>query len=146
MSECKEKKREVTQKECVATWEGTLRHFGINRTVSDWENTQIIRAALKYGEDMVELALFGARFEKKTEKFDPKDYLSLARILEKDRQGVARIDLYANAGARQRANAQSEAGQRAAASETLSVERTDPKRVREIIANAFRPIPQVKGE
>lgn len=124
--------------DCMKTWRGTLEHFGISRGVSQWEETQIARAERIYGAELVELALFGARFEKKTDKFDPKDYLSLARILEKDRQGVARIDLYANAGDRKRKSLQPSTPQEPEI--PTEQKRTDPARVREIIANVFKPV------
>lgn len=125
---------------CVQTWQATLAHFGIARNVSAWERTQIGRAAQNYGSEMVELALFGARFEKKTENFDPKDYVSLSRIIEKDREGRLKIDMYANAGARKRKTASPVAPKSSEPEQEQYV--TDPKRVREILGKAFGGISQ----
>lgn len=64
------------------TWKGTLRHFGMGRTLLPIEQVQIARAIQAYGAKAVSLALLGARSEPRSESFNPANFLSLTRIFE----------------------------------------------------------------
>lgn len=88
-------------KKCIEAWKETLRSFGVVRNINLMEETAIARAIKQYGSEFVELALFGARFEKQTKDFNPRDHLSIGRILTR-KDGVERIDKFANLGSAQR--------------------------------------------
>lgn len=62
-------------------WKTTLKHFKAERELIPGEDLEIARAASRYGAENVRLALVGARFEEKTETFDPGKNLKLQRIL-----------------------------------------------------------------
>lgn len=66
------------------------------------EELEITRALQSQGFEIVELALFGARHEEKTQSFDPGKHVSIRRVLGKDAQGQSRIDKFANLGAQKR--------------------------------------------
>lgn len=84
------------------TWIQTLAHFGItDRKISPMEEQMIARAIQRWGVETTDQALYGARFEKATEKWNPKEHVSLSRILERDKQGNWRVDKFANLGAQQ---------------------------------------------
>lgn len=73
---------------CAEAWLKTLEHFKQKRRLIPGEDLAIQRAILRYGADLVELALIGLRFEKKTEGpdgFDPAQHVYLDRILRADR-------------------------------------------------------------
>lgn len=85
---------------CCKTWEGTLFHFGIHKkTWSPKEREMIARAIQAHGAEYVDQALYGYRFRERFEKFDPKKNVSLANCLERDRDGVLRIDKFVNLAA-----------------------------------------------
>lgn len=85
---------------CAQTWGQTLTHMGTKRAVGPTEELAITRAIQAHGAEMVDLALFGARFEKATDNFNPKDHVSIGRVLERDKFGKLKIDKFANLGAR----------------------------------------------
>lgn len=87
---------------CKATWQGTLDHFKTGRRVSLAEETIIGRAIRTNGAELVDLALYGARYEPKYDDFDPKTHVSISRVLEPDREGKIRIDKFANWGGQAR--------------------------------------------
>lgn len=87
---------------CVKTWVGTCQHFGISKIVADHERTEIFRAMQRFGAEYVDLALFGARFEKPTEGFNPADHLSLGRIFGRNKSGVLQIEKFNNLGEKNR--------------------------------------------
>lgn len=68
---------------CYQAWLDTLSHFKAGRrNLLAEEQTQIVRAVQRCGSDSaVKFALIGARYEPKTEKFDPAHFLKLSRIL-----------------------------------------------------------------
>jgi hypothetical protein len=84
---------------CKATWKETLLRFEIDRNLSPAEELEIVRAIQRNGADFVELALYGARYEKAVEGFKPAEHVAIARILLPDREGRLRIDKFANLGA-----------------------------------------------
>lgn len=70
---------------CTETWHETLDHFRCgrpNRTLIPGEDVQIARAIQRWGAKPVELALFGARFEPKDDRFDPSKFVRLKRYLD----------------------------------------------------------------
>lgn len=71
--------------ECVRTWHETLDHFRCGRpkrTLIPGEDLLIGRAIQRWGYKPVELALYGARFEPKDERFDPSKFVRLKRYLD----------------------------------------------------------------
>lgn len=76
------------------TWKETLKHFGIERGISIVEESLMGRFLQLCGFETVDLALRGARFEAKTERFDPANHVSIGRVLQR-----GRIDKFANLGA-----------------------------------------------
>lgn len=94
---------------CKRTWIETLTFFGVPRTLMATEELEIGRAILKYGAENVQLALAGARFEPKTEGFDPKKYISIGRILTRDKDGKERIDRFISYGIEARTKTQAKA-------------------------------------
>jgi len=88
------------------TWKGTLKHFKIVRdNLTDDEKQAIARAVQRHGVEIVDMALYGARYEAKTENFDPGQHVSIQRVLKPDRNGVSRLDKFANLGAANKASA-----------------------------------------
>lgn len=84
---------------CKETWAQTLKHFGIDRPLTLYDESTIARAVIKFGGETVDRALYGARFEPKTDKFNPKDYLGLSRIFSPDKFGNYKIDKFVNLAA-----------------------------------------------
>ncbi len=82
---------------CSRTWIETLGHFKIQRPLNASEETEIIRAIQRWSVEYVDTALYGARFEPKNKDFDPKDHISLGRVLNKDR-----IEKFVNLGTREK--------------------------------------------
>lgn len=82
-----------------STWLGTLKHFKIERSLSESEKLEIARATQRHGTEITDLALYGARYEAKTDNFDPRQHVSIQRVLKPDRNGVSRLDKFANLGA-----------------------------------------------
>lgn len=68
--------------EAVGVWKQTLKSFGKLRELNPSEQTQIARAIQRYGYDYVSRALLGAKNEPKSEKYNPKDHVSLQRTLD----------------------------------------------------------------
>ena len=63
-------------------WLGTLESFGVDRKhLGNGEDIALLRAIQAHGPDEVALALEGARYEPKTETYDPADRPRLERIL-----------------------------------------------------------------
>jgi hypothetical protein len=87
---------------CKEQWLQTLRHFGIHRGISMLEEVEIAKAIQRHGYEMVELALFGARFEPRTPEFNPANYVGIGRVLTRDDEGRERVDRFANLGSQRR--------------------------------------------
>lgn len=67
----------------VEIYRETLRHFGQRRTLLETEKLAIGRAIQQYKSAKgVELALIGARYEPRSEKFNPADWVDLNRYLD----------------------------------------------------------------
>lgn len=62
-------------------WLDTLKHFGVSRSLNQYEDVLIARAIQRHGVDSVVRAMIGARHEPKTDNFDPAQHVSLTRIL-----------------------------------------------------------------
>jgi hypothetical protein len=71
--------------ECMAEWRKTLEHFGIDRPMGERDQIEIARAIQTYGADWVLLAMQGARKQKASPRFDPKNFVSLRIYLHRDR-------------------------------------------------------------
>lgn len=71
--------------DCLEEWRSTLKHFEINRPVGERDELTVARAIQEFGSDWVILAFKGARKQTKGAKFDPKNFVSLAIYLHKDR-------------------------------------------------------------
>lgn len=78
----------------ISTWKETLKHFGINRDTGLHYGAEIGRAVQAFGAESVKLALIGARYEKGSEGFNPKNHISIHRVLD-----PARIEKFINLGA-----------------------------------------------
>jgi|GEM_PF-3430608 len=100
---------------CIEAWLGTLDHFGAGRpgrTILPGEDTLIFRAIQRcQGVIPVELAIEGARYEPKDERFNPAKFLSLRRILNPDN-----LERFMNLAVQER-HKQREAAERRAAVE-----------------------------
>lgn len=70
---------------CLDEWRGTLRHFQIERAVSQRDELAIGKAIQDYGSEWVLLAFQGARKQTKSPRFDPKHFVSLSIYLHKER-------------------------------------------------------------
>jgi len=69
---------------CFEEWGTTLKHFGILKDPRLDELT-IARLIERYGCDQTLLALRGARFEPKSEKYDPAKYCSITRVAKPEK-------------------------------------------------------------
>jgi hypothetical protein len=72
--------KEIAQ--CTDVWLGTLKHFKIYRPVLPYENMKIAQLVKQYGYIAAMYALTGMRFEKKTDSYDPGNYLAIARAFD----------------------------------------------------------------
>lgn len=84
--------------DCVLAWKQTLEKFGHKRPVAEDERQMIGRYIQRKGAENVRLALIGARYEPKTETFDPKKYVSLDRIFLKRKDGKDPFLVFVNWG------------------------------------------------
>lgn len=67
---------------CVEAWGNTLKHFKINRPVLPHESMKIAQLMKQYGHIATIYALVGMRFEKKTDSYDPANFLAIARCFD----------------------------------------------------------------
>lgn len=79
--------------ECLSVWAETLTHFGIARDTKR-DEVQIARLIQAHGIEATKAALRGARFEAKTDSFDPKRHVSIFRVSK-----PANFDKFVNLGA-----------------------------------------------
>jgi hypothetical protein len=79
MNEAESKNKEEYMA-CEKVWKETLEHFGIYRPVLPFEKMKISRLIKQYDYVSVIYALTGARFEAKTENFNPANHVGLSRI------------------------------------------------------------------
>jgi DNA-binding transcriptional regulator YhcF (GntR family) len=69
--------------ECISVWGKTLEFFKVSK--DPWlDETGVARLVLVRGHENTKLALLGARFESKTETFDPGQHISIRRISKPD--------------------------------------------------------------
>lgn len=110
-----------------------------------------MRAIQKHGAESVELALFGASFEPKTEKYNPQDYVKISRILRPDAKGEERIDRFVNLGSQARAKQENQKKATARLIEMRTAAQgvapdewaeQDPDKVREIIRGITKEMPR----
>jgi len=71
-------------KPCIEEWRKTLIHFSKTRD-PNLDELEILRAVGRYGVERVCRALAGARFEPRTEKFDPSKYVRIKRYLKPEK-------------------------------------------------------------
>lgn len=71
--------------QCKAEWKKTLVHFEIDRALGERDEFALAAAIRQSSADWVRLALIGARQQKAGPRFDPKQFVSLAIYLHKDR-------------------------------------------------------------
>lgn len=81
--------------QCAEIWGETLTVFGINKEPSS-DQFEIARLLQTHGFTNTKLALLGVRFEAKTEKFDPKQHVSIRRLRKPDL-----FEKFVNLGARE---------------------------------------------
>jgi hypothetical protein len=85
---------------CKETWKQTLKAFQVKRNPSAEEETQITRSIQSQGFEYTNLTLLGARFETKTENYDPKKNVSITRVLfGRNKQGIPFHEKLSNLGA-----------------------------------------------
>lgn len=93
----------VTKEEIEAgkeVWRETLKAFQVRKNLSPQDESQIARAIGEYGLEYTKLALLGARFEPKTENYDPRKYVSITRVLfGRNKQGIPHHEKLSNLGA-----------------------------------------------
>lgn len=68
--------------ECVTVWSETLKRFSATRPILPSEKAALGRAIQAADVESVKLALYGSRFEKGTETFNPAQHLSVHRVLD----------------------------------------------------------------
>ena len=133
---------------CKQVWGETLRFFGQPRPITRSEEEMIGRAIQAEGEEIVRMALLGARFEPVIEHFNPALHVDLARILLKDREGKPRIQRFVGLGAqylaREAKRKENEARMRApahvsmAAAPDLTPDPEGMAKIREIVSRIGR--------
>ena len=81
----KERKKEVIQKpnELFDTLSETFRHFGIQKDPK-FDEVNLTRLIQANGMEKCRLAIVGARFEDKTDTFDPAKHFSIRRLMKAD--------------------------------------------------------------
>lgn len=68
------------------TWCETLKHLGVaSRSINPAQERSLQLGIHSLGLETVCLALEGARYEQKSERFDPRAHLSIDRVLHRDR-------------------------------------------------------------
>ena len=78
-------------------WCETLKYFNIDPGgISPPQESSIARAIKSLGYENTVLALEGARYEPNHEKFNPKQHLSIERILHRDAKGQSRWEKFVN--------------------------------------------------
>lgn len=116
--------------DCVEVWAETLKRFKAQRPILPAEKAAIGRAIMANENDPepVKLALYGARFEQGSDKFNPAQHLSVHRVL--DPKNFAR---FASIGAQERGKRQPSQPSPAAQSEVYQApqeqETVDPEKV-----------------
>jgi len=95
--------------EAYAIWSETLRTFGVPvAEMSQLQEAALARAIRHLGLQDVLLALEGKRYEKGNEKYDPRSYLSVDRVLHRDKNGRTRCEEFKNMALAARAKAEAE--------------------------------------
>ncbi len=78
-------------------WCETLKSFNLkSQPISVYQQSSLARAIKSLGIETVCLALEGQRYEKATDAWNPKDHLSLDRVLHRDAKGQQRWEKFAN--------------------------------------------------
>jgi len=77
-------------------WGETLKHFGCSSNPL-LDRYEIVRCAKRHGVEATKLALIGARFEPKSDRYDPAKFLSVKRVL-----GPKQFDRMRNLGSQVR--------------------------------------------
>lgn len=114
-------------------WEQTLAHFKAKRPVLERERVKLARMIQEHGFKVVEFALVGQRGEKPNENFDPAQHLSLNRIF--DPQKIERfINMGSQVQTKQTQPRRDSTND--APADPMDIP-ADPKRLREILANAM---------
>jgi hypothetical protein len=85
-------------KKCFETWKETLRWAGSPRELTEGEKQSIVRAIQREGAENVETALYGVRHQPPIEGYNPKAFVRIDRVLEKDKNGVCKFGDYLNWG------------------------------------------------
>lgn len=82
-------------KVCLDEYRKTLDHFRIKRGTRIFDELEIARAIAQWKGDyeFVRLAIVGARVERQSDRFNPAEFCSLARILD-----PKKIEKFANLG------------------------------------------------
>lgn len=93
------------------TWLDTKRSLGqLDPRWNALEEREVARAIQAYGFEMVDAALFGARFEPSNDKFNPRDHIDVQRVLWPDpKSRIERITKHVERGQAARAKANAEA-------------------------------------
>lgn len=131
---------------CKQMWLETLKFFGQERPILRIEEEMIARAIQKESVEAVLLALFGARYEPRSERFDPASHVDLARVLTPDFSGKPRIQKFVGYGSRARASMDREnqaRESREALPQDLTPSEEGIAKVRDILSRVSRPIPKV---
>jgi hypothetical protein len=96
----KEKEKENTSDLiCQAwdVWQETMIFFKLpKQNISPHQESSLARAIASLGIETVLLALEGQRYESGSDKFNPRDHLSIDRVLHKDSKGQQRWEKFAN--------------------------------------------------
>jgi hypothetical protein len=84
-------------RELYEEWGRTLKTFGIQPSaMNPLEENSIGRAVHKLGFETARLAIIGQRYERPTEKFDPRSHLSIDRVLHRGARGNQNWERFKN--------------------------------------------------
>lgn len=133
---------------CVETWNATLAAMKLPRKATEHEKQVIFRAVKNAhafgGIEQIDLALYGARHEPKSEDYDPKDYADAARVLEPNKKGKSLFTKFIGWGSTGRAQAQAKK-EKPAALKPVEGEAPNPEVVRQLIgqwSRGVKPMPK----
>lgn len=73
---------EENKNRAFTAWENLLIHFKMGREILESEKRPLLQAVQRHGINALEMAFRGAATERKTDTFDPSDFVKLHRYLE----------------------------------------------------------------
>lgn len=121
---------------CLEQWKDTLKHYGINILNTPLNGDVLIARSIKAnGYENTRLALLGAKFEAKTENFDPASCVNIKRVFKQDL-----FDKFVNLGLRHLNQSREEANR--LAERTANISTPSPVADQESV---YRLIQKIRG-